>query len=150
MAEPFVANWPGGEDEFLLRIGELEALDDLTDAGVLDLRYRLLQGHQARGGFENSPVKVREVLACLRLGLIGAGMDRIKADRKVKQAFEDGDIAALNLLAFALISRAFASKDHDPVGEAEAGAADPTNGSVSPASTATAPPSGGRRRKSKS
>ena len=46
MAEPLVANWPSGEDEFLLRIGELEALDDATDAGVLDLRYRLFQGVQ--------------------------------------------------------------------------------------------------------
>ena len=44
--EPIKANWPCGEDEFLLRIGELEALDDLTAAGVLDLRWRLSQGMQ--------------------------------------------------------------------------------------------------------
>ena len=146
MAEPFVANWASGEDEFLLRIGELEALDDLTDAGALDLRYRLSQGVQ-RGSLAYSPVKVREVMACLRLGLIGAGMDRQKADRKVKQAFEDADISELNVLAFTILSRAFAGKEHDPVGEGEAGAA--TDESASPASMAPAPPSGSRRPRSK-
>lgn len=145
--EPMAWNWPSGEDEFLLRIGELEALDDLTAAGVLDLRYRLLQGHEQRGGFENAPVKVREVLSCLRLGLIGAGMDRQTADRKVKQAFEDGDIAALNLLAFTIISRAFAAKEHDPLGEEKAGGEKAE--SASPASTEMVQPSASPRRKSR-
>lgn len=146
MAEPFVANWASGEDEFLLRIGELEALDDLTDAGALDLRYRLSHGVQ-RGSLAYSPVKVREVMACLRLGLIGAGMDRQKAERKVKQAFEDADISELNVLAFTVLSRAFAGKEHDPVGEGEAGEA--TEESASPASTAPAPRSASRRPRSK-
>ncbi|WP_312531974.1 GTA-gp10 family protein [Paracoccus sp. (in: a-proteobacteria)] len=147
--EALIANWPSGEDAFLLRIGELEALDDLTAAGVLDLRYRLSQG-VPRGSLGYAPVKVREVLACLRLGLIGAGMDRVHAERKVKQAFENGDIAELNLMAFTIISRAFASKEHDAVGEAEAeaGAAE-IKGSASPASTAAAPRSASRPRKSK-
>lgn len=146
MGAPFVANWPSGEDEFLLRIGDLEALDDLTDAGALDLRYRLSQG-VPRGSLAYAPVKVREVMACLRLGLIGAGMERQKADRKVKQAFEDADISELNVLAFTILSRAFAGKDHDPVGEDEAGAA--TSESASPASTGPAPRSGSRPRRSK-
>ena len=139
MAEPLVANWPSGEDEFLLRIGELEALDDATEAGVLDLRYRLFQGVQ-RGSLAYAPVKVREIMSCLRLGLIGAGMARADAERKVKQAFADGDISELNLLAFTIISRAFSGKDHDPVGEGVAGAA--TDESASPASTEPAPHSG--------
>ena len=128
------------------RDGELEALDDLTDAGALDLRYRLSQGVQ-RGSLAYSPVKVREVMACLRLGLIGAGMDRQKADRKVKQAFEDADISELNVLAFTVLSRAFSGKEHDPVGEAEAGVA--TSESASPASTEPARPSVSRRPRSK-
>lgn len=136
-AQHFV--WASGDDYFLLRLGELEALDDLTDAGVLDFRYRLSQGVQ-RGSLAYSPVKVREVLACLRLGLMGAGMDRRTAERKVKQAFEDGDISALNLLAFTILSQAFAGKEHDPVGEQEAGEA--TSASGSPASTETPSQSG--------
>lgn len=117
--EPLVWNWIAGEDEFLLRIGELEALDDSSSAGVLDLRYRLMQGYQ-RGGFEHSPVKIREVMDCIRLGLIGAGADRKEADRKVKSAFVDADIASLCLLAFTLISHSLKGKEHDPVGETEA------------------------------
>lgn len=128
-------NWPCGEDEFLLRIGELEALDDLTEDGVLDLRWRLAQGAQ-RGSLGYAPVKVREVIACLRLGLIGAGMDRQKADRKARQAFEEGDIGELNILAFTILSRAFSAKEHDQVGEAEAGE---TKESGSPASMETEP-----------
>lgn len=131
-------NWPSGEDEFLLRIGELEALDDLTEAGVLDLRFRLSQGLQ-RGNLSYAPVKVREILACLRLGLIGAGMDRATADRKVKQAFEDGDISVLNLLAYSIISQAFAGKEADPLGE-DAGEAATTPESASPESTEQAAP----------
>lgn len=138
--QPLIANWSSGEDEFLLRIGEVEALDDLTDAGALDLRYRLSQGLD-RGSLAYSPVKLREVLACLRLGLIGAGMDRQKADRKVKEAFSDADVSGLNLLAFTILSHTFAGKEHDPVGENEAGAA--TSGSASPAFMEPAQPSDG-------
>ena len=140
-------NWQSGEDEFLLRIGELEALDDLTESGVLDLRYRLSLGVD-RGSLGYSPVKVREIMSCLRLGLIGAGMERQKAERKVKQAVEEADISSLNLLAFTIISRAFSAKDHDPLGEAE-GEAATTPESASPASTETAQPSDSPRRKSK-
>lgn len=132
--EPARLNWVCGEDDFLLRIGELEALDDLTDAGVLDLRYRLSQGVQ-RGSLAYSPVKIREVIACIRLGLIGAGMERGKAEVKAKNAFIDGDVAELNILAFTIISNSLKAKEHDPVGEAEAGEA--TNASGSPASTET-------------
>ena len=117
--EPFKANWPCGEDDFLLRIGELEALDDLTAAGVLDLRYRLAQGQQ-RGSLAYSPVKVREIMACLRLGLIGAGMDCGKAELKAKQAFIEGDVSELNLLAFSIISNSLKGKEHDEVGGAGA------------------------------
>ena len=112
-------NWPGGEDDFLLRIGELEALDDLTSDGVLDFRYRLSLG-QARGSLSYSPVKVREVIACLRLGLIGGGMERGEAEPRTKEAFINGDMGALNLLAFTIISNSLAGKEHDPVGEDQA------------------------------
>lgn len=114
--EPIKLNWPGGEHDFLLRIGELEALDDLTADGVMDLRYRLSLG-QARGSLAYSPVRVREIIACLRLGLIGGGMERSEAERRVKDAFIAGDAGELNLLAFTIISHSLAGKEHDPVGE---------------------------------
>lgn len=114
--EPVRLNWPGGEHDFLLRIGELEALDDMTDAGVLDLRYRLSMG-QARGSLAYSPVKIREIIACIRLGLIGGGMKREDAERRVKEAFINGDVSELNLLAFTIISNSLRAKEHDPLGE---------------------------------
>ena len=114
--EPVRLNWPGGEHDFLLRVGELEALDDLTDAGVLDLRYRLSMG-QARGSLAYSPVKIREIIACIRLGLIGGGMKREDAERRVKEAFINGDVSELNLLAFTIISNSLRAKEHDPLGE---------------------------------
>lgn len=114
--EPARLNWVSGEDDFLLRIGELEALDDLTDAGVLDLRYRLSLG-QARGSLAYAPVKIREIIACLRLGLIGGGMKREDAERKVKEAFINGDVSELNLLVFTVISNSLRGKVHDPLGE---------------------------------
>lgn len=117
--EPARLNWVAGEDDFLLRIGELEALDDLTEAGVLDLRYRLWLG-KARGSLAYSPVKIREVVACLRLGLIGGGMKREEAERRVKEAFIDADVSELNLLAFTIISHSLKGKDHDPLGEDQA------------------------------
>jgi len=144
--EPIRLNYPSGEDEFLLRIGELEALDDLTKDGVLDFRYRLAMG-QERGSLAYSPVLVREVIACIRLGLIGAGMERRDAERKAKQAFEDGDVSELNMLAFTVISHSLASKEHDPLGEAEA--AEPTSESDSQKSTGTAQSSASRRSKSR-
>lgn len=114
--EPVKLNWPGGEHDFLLRIGELEALDDLTDAGVLDLRYRLSMG-QARGSLAYSPVKIREIIASIRLGLIGGGMKREDAERRVKEAFINGDVSELNLLAFTIITNSLKAKEHDPLGE---------------------------------
>lgn len=108
-----------GEDQFLLPIGQLEALDDLTERGVLDFRFRLLEGYK-RGGFENAPVKVAEVINCIRLGLIGGGMDQRQANTRAKRAFEDCDIAELNVLAFTIVSHSLKGKDHDPLGEAEA------------------------------
>lgn len=114
--EPARLNWVSGEDDFLLRIGELEALDDMTEAGVLDLRYRLSLG-SARGSLAYAPVKIREIIACLRLGLIGGGMKREDAERKAKEGFINGDVSELNLLAFTVISNSLKGKDHDPVGE---------------------------------
>lgn len=133
--EPILQTWAGGEDEFLLRIGEFEALDDITDAGVLDFRWRLSRA-QERGSFAHAPVKIRETLAAIRLGLIGAGMDRRDAERKVKQAFEDADISELALLAYTITSHSLSGKDHDPVGED--GAAENPPASSSPTSTETA------------
>ena len=90
--EPIRANWPSGEDEFLLRIGELEALDDLTEAGVLDLRYRLSQGAQ-RGSLGSGQTRAVEKAAACALALSGLAWTgspqtgkRVKPSRKAISA----------------------------------------------------------------
>lgn len=140
MREPITLIWPGGEDDFLFPLGQLEALDDRTESGVLDYRYRLWLG-QGRSSLAFAPVRVRETLDCLRLGLIGAGMDRAAAEKKVRIAFEDGDISVLNLVAFTALSHSLSGKEHDEVGGAsgEATAEEDLTGSDFPPSTATAP-----------
>lgn len=143
--EPKRLNWPGGEHDFQLRIGELEALDDLTPEGVLDLRYRLSLG-QSRGSLAYSPVKVREILATVRLGLIGGGMERSEAERKVNDAFGRCDVSELIVLAYTIISAAFAGKAHDQVGKKRA--AENPRGLSSPKSTAPARQSASRQAKS--
>lgn len=132
--EAITLNWPCGEGSFLLRIGELEALDDSTSEGALDFRYRLSLGLQ-RGSLAYAPVKVREVLDCLRLGLIGGGLDAQSARRKVNTAFEEGDMAELNLLAFTILSHSLKGKEHDPVGKTAT--VESPGGSASPPSTET-------------
>lgn len=119
MSDSIQWNWSIGEDYFLLRLGEIEALDDSTEAGALDLRARLVEGYE-RGGFERARVKMREINNCIRLGLIGAGMDQAKAADRAKRAMEYVDIANRNMLCFTVLSKAFAGKPHDPVGEAGA------------------------------
>lgn len=126
--------WPGGEDDFLLRIGELESLDDKTAEGVLDFRFRLSRGVE-RGSLAYAPVRIREVLDCLRLGLIGGGMDNKDARKKIERAFDMGDMAELALTAFTVISHSLSGKDHDHPGEAEAEESPPE--SSSPLSTGT-------------
>lgn len=144
--EPITLNWVAGEDEFLLRIGDLEALDDATREGVLDLRYRLSLGKD-RGSLGYAPVRVRETIDCLRLGLIGAGMERKAALNKVLQAFEESDIAALNLMAYTIITHGLSAKEHDKPGEGKA-AAGKTRASASAKSTARARSSASRRKPS--
>lgn len=116
MMEPIVWNWAIGEDRLMLRLGELEALDDLTPDGALDLRTRLLEGHE-RGGFERAKVRVREIENCIRLGLIGADMEPSKAAQRARRAMLEVDVSNRNLLCFTLITKANQGKPHDPVGE---------------------------------
>ena len=87
---------------------------------------------------ERAKVRVREIEECIRLGLIGAGMDRKQAARHARRASEEVDITNRNLLCLTILSNAFKGKPHDPLGEAEG---EVTSASASPEYTETAPPS---------
>lgn len=138
MAEPQVIAWCCGEHPFILRIGEAEALDDLTRDGMADFRFRLRQGVE-RGALAYSPVKQREVIDCIRLGLIGGGMDQMEARKLSARAWEEGDFSELVLLAYSITTHCLSGKPHDQPGKAEpAKATKRKRGSASQASTATA------------
>lgn len=137
MPEPITLNWLRGDREAILRIGEVEALDDILHAlprnsCALDFRFRLAQAAH-RGSLAYADVDVKEIKACVRLALIGAGASRAEAAKDADKALEEEEISALALACYTLISIALAGKDHDPVGEMVAGAA--SNESASPAST---------------
>lgn len=119
MAEPKIVNWSLGEHPFLLRIGEAEALDDLTPAGLADFRYRCRDGVD-RGSLAFSPVRVREVIDCLRLGLVGGGMDPDKARKMALRAMEECEFSELVMICFTIVTEFFSGKDHDQPGKSEA------------------------------
>lgn len=112
MAEPKTINWCCGEHLFRLRIGEAEALDDLTKDGIADFLHRLLAGKE-RGSLAYSPVKQREVIECIRLGLIGGGMAADEARKLALRAWEEGDFGELVLICASVIGFCLAGKVHD-------------------------------------
>ncbi len=112
MAEPKVINWCCGEHPFLMRIGEAEALDDITKDGVADFLYRLLKGKE-RGSLAYSPVRQREVIDCIRLGLIGGGMAADEARKLALRAWEEGDFGELVLICASVIGLCLSGKEHD-------------------------------------
>lgn len=146
--EPHVLNWCCGEHPFRLRIGEAEALDDATNDGIADLLYRLQMG-RARGSFAYSPVRTRELVDCIRLGLIGGGMDGAEARKLALRSWEEGDFGELVVLCITVLGVAMSGKDHDQPGKPEAAVAAKKSGSSSRRSTGTGRSSATRRSKSK-
>lgn len=112
MAEPKIINWACGEHPFMLRIGEAEALDDLTPDGVADFRFRCRDG-VARGSLGYSPVRTREVIDCLRLGLIGGGMEPEAARKLALRGMEEGEFTELVMICFEVMSEFHRGKAYD-------------------------------------
>ena len=107
MMNPAVIVWPGGEHPFRLALAQLEGLQKATDCGPEWLAMKLRSGQWL----------ATEAFEILRWGLIGGGMKREDAERRAKEAFINGDVSELNLLAFTIISNSLRAKEHDPLGE---------------------------------
>lgn len=112
MTEPRILNWQGGEHAFLLRCGELRALQDNCGASPFEVSSRL---------FARMP-KINDVLEILRLGLIGGGMDAKEAARTVATIEEQVGLGPLMLTASAVI---FYSLYREGAGEAIEGEPQP-------------------------
>ena len=128
--------WPGGEHEFALRLGELEALQIASDSGPGEVLLRL-HTSMADANPLVGPWRISDVIDTIRLGLIGGGMDGIEARNQVRKAVERHGIpdlipTAAEALLFSLSPRADEDGDIAP-GEAE-GAETPRENGTSEAS----------------
>lgn len=106
MPEPVSLNWVGGEDYFALNMGEYNALDELHEVGPEFLFNSLrIEGANWKAGW---------VYDTIRLGLIGAGMDRKEADKKVRNAFETYGILEFKLPASAILASMLRPRVENP------------------------------------
>lgn len=120
-------NWAGGEHSFALRIGELQALQDITGEGPgasLQRLYMSMQTSAMMGGW-----KIADVIDTVRLGLIGGGMERVEAVKLVQVAVDRRGITALVTTACEVLLDALIEKDPDS-GEAEGMPSPATNGTT--------------------
>ena len=116
MAQPEVITWQGGEHAFLLRIGELRAIDDRVQDGAMAAMARL---RLMRPRFD-------DVFEGVRQGLIGGGMEQREAGRLVTKVEEQHGIGPMIPLAATLLSLAFFRREVDD------GAGEPNRPTESP------------------
>lgn len=127
MREAITKVWPGGEHAFRLGIGELRAIEQRSDAGCAVVMMRLM----------SSAWKIDDVIAPIRLGLVGGGMTEKEAQRLVDMVLADkASLYALAIPAADILREFIMWDGDDQPGEASAGTA-----TVEPRST-TAEPDG--------
>lgn len=110
--------WPGGEHEFYLGIGQLRKLQDSCNAGPEEVFTRLRLGTW----------RINDIIEPLRLGLIGGGMATDEAARTVTTIVEQYPKVQFKLTALAIMADALLGPKDDPVGEDQGEAAPPENG----------------------
>lgn len=97
MAAPKYMVWAGGEHPFLLRIGELRAVDDACQDGAYAAWERLIRKRP----------KFDDVYEVVRLGLIGGGMDQKEAEQLMRKAESQVGIGDMISLATLILFSAF-------------------------------------------
>ena len=108
-----VYTWDGGEHDFVLNIGQLRALQSVTDVGPLFLFGRIT----------GSQWFVDDIIETIRLGLIGGGMDDLTAKKLTDRVFGDNTPALYKhvLLATRILKNAVMGDTFDPTGDDDAG-----------------------------
>jgi hypothetical protein len=112
-------NWPGGEHDFALRLGDLRGLQDACNAGPHELLTKLQVGTW----------RVDDPIRTIQFGLVGGGMDRIEAGKLVTTIAELHGLSSLVPLAIGILGSALAGVAGDEVGEPKG--VDPTSQSES-------------------
>lgn len=107
MGGSITLKWQGGEHSFLLRIGELRALDDRLYEGAMAAsgRLRLLKP------------RFNDVYEVVRQGLIGGGMPEREASILVETVESQSGIGPLVPLAQAILLQAFYRQEEEDSGE---------------------------------
>lgn len=122
--------WGDGEHRFRLPIGQLRELQAKCDAGPLEILDRL----------HDRSWRLDDVRETIRLGLIGGGMAPVDALVRVADYVDARPLLESVVSAQVILVTALMGVPDDTVGKQ---AAEGTDGSTSPPSTVTEPPSAG-------
>ncbi len=121
-----------GDHDFALLIGQCVELQELTDCGLGEMLTRVER------------LRVKDMKEVLRLGLIGAGMPKEEAFRKVERHVVAGELGVCGALAFRVVAAAITGAEDEPLGEEKgeptAESRSPEEKSVLPTSMAQAQP----------
>lgn len=99
--------WPGGENSFLLSIGELRALEQRTGVGSFVSMTRLL----------TSQWHIDDVVSTIRLGLIGGGMLESEAKTLLEKALDLASPYQLAITAASILNYSIMWEEDDAPGE---------------------------------
>lgn len=150
-----------GEFTFALTIGPAEQLEQVRSDALRKMGFDAGQGAimAIQGRLAGGTFLIDDVRQTLRLGLIGAGMDREEAFRLVDRNLKPGYVVKAAMVAGDVIDALLSGDPDDqpgadlpgePVGQpVPIQPGSPTDASDGPGSTAKAAPSGSRRRTSK-
>lgn len=119
MGQSVVLNWPGGEHEFALKIGDLRAIQDACNAGPQEVLQRLQVGTW----------RVDDVITPLRLGLERGGMPKADARDLVNRIADSSGMLVLVHYAALVLASSLIGEEDDPVGEHPGVSQSPENGS---------------------
>ncbi|MGY3527695.1 gene transfer agent family protein [Bradyrhizobium sp. USDA 4452] len=121
--------WAGGEDVFCLaKVGLILDLEEKCGAGIAAIMGRL----------GNGAWHLNDVRETIRLGLIGGGMDPVKAMAAVRSHVDDNPLTSSVLLAYEIIAAVMVGVKDDPVGKGtpaagpQAGSSIQTDASAAP------------------
>jgi len=122
--------WPGGENAFRLRIGELRALQTARKSGPEEIFNRIRAGKW----------EVDDLVQVIRFGLVGAEeMNASDAATLVTPLIDLHPASKFKLTALAILGAALFGVEDDPVGEPEGVTETPPESGSSPSSTGQEP-----------
>lgn len=103
-------DWADGTYRFALKWGELTELQEKTDSGPYVVLHRL-HSHQWR---------IEDISNVIRLGLIGGGLEPVKALKLVRTYVEARPPMENHPYAVAILSAGLIGAEDEKLGEAEA------------------------------